>query len=348
MDVDKFDHLDLREWQRMRAWELVQLGWKQRHIASALGVTEGAVSRWIAKARDEGPTALLARSHPGHPTKLDPDQVRLIPDFLGHGAEAYGFRGEVWTCARVAKVIEEEFGVSYHKGYVARLLKELHWTPQMPIVRAIQRDEEEIERWRVDDWPRLKAEAHRERRTLVFVDESGFYLLPGKVRTYSPEAHTPVIHEWQTRDHLSVMGGVTPGGKLYTLVRQESLNGLHTIEFLKHLIRHVGPRLLVIWDGSPIHRRAEVNEFLESRGGRGVRVERLPAYAPDLNPLDQGGWHQLKNVEMRNLACLDLEELHLELHLAIGRLRQKPRLIRSFFVGARLETENFPELRNAQ
>src|ERR1700716_4085774 len=233
----------------------------------------------MATARREGPAALLARPRPGHPPKLGPDQLRLVPDFLSHGAEAYGFRGEVWTCARVAEVLQEEFGASYHPGHVSRLLKELHWTPQMPIARAIQRDEREIEQWRVEVWPRLKEEARRERRALVFVDESGFYLLPGKARTYAPEAHTPVLHEWQTRDHLSVMGGMTPAGKVYTLARQESLNGLHTIEFLRHLLRLAGPRLLVIWDGSPIHRRAEVKEFVSATRGQ-VWVEALPGYAP--------------------------------------------------------------------
>jgi transposase len=347
MDVDNGDHLELKEWRRMRAWQLAQLGWKQRLIADALGVTEGAVSRWLAKARDDGPTALRARPHPGSVAKLKPGQMRLIPDFLGHGAEAYGFRGEVWTCARVGKVIEEEFGVSYHKGHVSRLLKELGWTPQMPIARALQRDEQEIEQWRAVVWPRLKSEARRERRALVFVDESGFYLLPGKVRTYSPAGHTPILHEWQTHDHLSVMGAVTWTGKLYVLVRQESLSGLHTIEFLKHLIRYLGPRLLVIWDGSPIHRRVAVKEFLARGDSREVRVERLPPYAPDLNPVE-GSWQHVKHVEMRNLTTLDLEELHLELHLAIGRLRQKPHVIRSFFVGAGLEPKNFTFLRNAQ
>jgi transposase len=338
---------DWREWRRMRAWHLKQLGWKQRQIAVALGVTEGAVSRWVATACSEGPAALLARPRLGPAAGLGPDQLRLIPDFLSHGAEAYGFRGEIWTCARVAKVIEEEFGVAYHKGHVSRLMRELHWTPQIPIARAIQRDEQEIERWRLEVWPHLKAQARRRRRDLVFVDESGFYLLPGKVRTYAPEGHTPILREWQTRDHLSVMGGVTRAGKLYVLMRQEPLNGLHTVEFLKHLIRHVGSRLLVIWDGSPIHRRTEVQQFLASTTGRGVRIERLPPYAPDLNPVE-GAWQHLKHVEMRNLVCLDVEELHLELHLAIGRLRQKPHLIRSFFVGAGLEAENFTLLRNAQ
>src|SRR5947209_4539563 len=97
---------------------------------------------------------------------------------------------------------------------------------------------------------------------LVFVDESGFYLLPGLVRTYAPQGLTPVLREKVTRDHLSVMGGMTPAGKVYTLVRQESLNGLHSIEFLLQLLRVAGKRLLVIWDGSPIHRRGEVKEFV--------------------------------------------------------------------------------------
>ena len=98
MASEPFDPQDWREWRRMQAWRLKQLGWKQRDIAVALDVTEGAVSQWMATARSEGPAALLARPSPGHPPKLGLDQLRLVPDFLSHGAEAYGFRGEVWTC----------------------------------------------------------------------------------------------------------------------------------------------------------------------------------------------------------------------------------------------------------
>jgi hypothetical protein len=90
----------------------------------------------------------------------------MIPDFLGHGAEAYGFRGELWTCARVVNVIQEEFGVAYSKSQVSRLLKALGWTSQAPLTRAIQRDEQVIERWRAQAWPELKRRAQREHRTL--------------------------------------------------------------------------------------------------------------------------------------------------------------------------------------
>jgi transposase len=327
---------ECREWRRYRALYLKRRGWIQRDIAEALDVSEVALSGWLARARDGGPEALRARSAPGRPPRLSPAQKRSIPELLWHGPEAYGFRGQVWTCARVARVIEEEFGVRYHKDHVGRLLKRLHWTPQQPIKRATQRDDEAIQRWRDEVWPELRRRARRERRALVFEDESGFYLLPGVVKTYAPEGLTPVLREKQTRDHLSVIGGMTPTGRVYTLIRQESLNGLHCIEFLLHLLRVAGERLLVIWDGSPIHRRVEVQEFVASTQGR-VWLEALPGYAPDLNPWDEGGWHHLKNVELGNLVCRDLDELHQELDLAVGRLRQKPHLVRSFFAQAGLK-----------
>ena len=153
----------------MRALALARQGWKQRDIAAALDASETAVSRWLAAARRGGPETLRSHPAPGPVAKLTPEQLGLIPDFLWHGPESYGFRGDVWTCERVAGVIYQEFGVSYSKSQVSRLLKHLGWTPQVPITRAIQRDEEAIERWRVESWPVLKEKARREHRALVFV-----------------------------------------------------------------------------------------------------------------------------------------------------------------------------------
>ena len=91
----------------------------------------------------------------------------------------------------------------------------------------------------------------------------------------------------------------------------------------------------MIWDRSPIHRRAECDGVRKPSGPKSLRLERLPAYAPDLNPVEWL-WRHLKKVEMANLTCLDLEELHEEFHLALGRVRGKPRLFPSFFAGAGL------------
>src|SRR4051794_3564352 len=148
MEASHFIPGGWREWRRLRALHLKQQGWYQRDIAAALGVTDETVSRWLARARGGGGAALRARPAPGRPPRLSPAQKRLIPEFLWHGPESYGFRGDVWTRARVAQVIREEFGVRYHPTQVGRLLSELRWTPQVPIRRAVQRDEDAIERWR--------------------------------------------------------------------------------------------------------------------------------------------------------------------------------------------------------
>ena len=311
------------------------MGWGVRPIAQALDASVVAVSRWLATARREGTAALRAHPRPGTTPKLTPDQKHLIVDFLWHGPEAYGFHGEVWTCRRVVQVLQEEFGVRYSRSQVARILKALGWTPQVPITRAIQRDDVAIERWATTDWPALKHQARTEGRTPVFVDEAGFYLLPGKVRTYSPKGLRPFLPEWQTHDHLSVMGAVTPAGQIYTLVRQKPLDGLDTVAFLEHLGREIGGPVHIVWDRSPIHRRAAVAELVAAVGAEALALEALPAYAPDLNPVEWL-WGHLKQVEMKNLVCLDLEELHEELHVALGRTRQKKRLIPAFFAGAGL------------
>src|SRR5207244_9916439 len=163
---------DVREWRRLHAWHLREQGWRRSDVAEAMDVTERSVANWTAIARTLGPQGLRSAPIPGRPPGLSPQQRQLIPEFLWHGAEAYGFRGSVWTCGRIAKVIEEELGVAYDKSQVSRLLRQLQWTPQMPIRRAIQRDEQAIEHWRNETWPRLRAEARTERRTLVFVDEA--------------------------------------------------------------------------------------------------------------------------------------------------------------------------------
>ena len=145
-----------REGRRLRALELKERGWKQTQIADALGVTEGAVSQWMKRARDEGAQGLRHKPPPGAPSRLSDEQRARLPELLALGAEAHGFRGEVWTCERVAVVIRREFGVSYHPAHVSRLLKALRQSLQKPQRRAEQRDEEAIDNWKEKKWPSLK------------------------------------------------------------------------------------------------------------------------------------------------------------------------------------------------
>jgi len=161
----------------------------------------------------------------------------------------------------------------------------------------------------------------------LFVDQSGFYLLPTVVRTYAPRGQTPVLHEQLTRDHLSVMSGITPEGKLLMIEQQRAFKGPDVVRFLKHALRQIPGKLLVVWDGSPIHRGKAVKEFLLAEGAAArLQLERLPGYAPELNP-DEGVWKHLKCVELKNVCCRSLSELRSELRKAKERLRHKAHVI---------------------
>lgn len=147
---------DWREARRIRAWELQQQGWKQNKIAEALGVSEGAVSQWLARVRTEGVEGLRSRTSPGAPARLSAEQVAHLPALLARGAPAFGFIGDVWTRARVAEVIKREFGVTYHPDHVGRLLRAAGWSVQKPVEQATQRDEAALAAWREERWPAIK------------------------------------------------------------------------------------------------------------------------------------------------------------------------------------------------
>lgn len=122
---------DWREGRRLRGWELHEAGWSQAEIADALGVTSGAVSQWMTRAREGGgPEALRRRIAPGPECRLSEGQQAQILGWLAEGPEAHGFRGDLWTRRRVAVLIERKLGIRYHPGHVSKLLQSWHWSSQ--------------------------------------------------------------------------------------------------------------------------------------------------------------------------------------------------------------------------
>ena len=116
---------------------------------------------------------------------------------------------------------------------------------------------------------------------------------------------------------------------------KSALHAADVVAFLEHLLREVPGRMVIIWDGSPIHRSHVIQEFLANGAAQRLHLERLPAYAPELNP-DEGLWAQLKGVELRNVCCGHIPQLRGELRDAVKRVRRKPRIIQGCFKGAGL------------
>lgn len=173
---------------------------------------------------------------------------------------------------------------------------------------------------------RPSSKAQAEGRTILFVDEAGFYPLPFVARTYAPCGHTPVLRAPLTHDHLSVISAVTPDGRLFTHSQDHAIRGPDVAAFLRQLLRQIRGRLLIVWDGASIHHGQAVKDFLVRSANGRLHLVKLPPYAPDLNPAE-GVWNHLKRVELKNRCCQDLDELRWELGLAIRRLRRRPQIL---------------------
>lgn len=154
--------------------------------------------------------------------------------------------------------------------------------------------------------------------------------MPFVGRTYAPKSVTPILKSPLSRSHFSVMSGISQDGALYVQIQEKSFNGASIVGFLRHLLCHVKGKILLIWDGCPIHRSKEVKKFLSQENHGRIHIERLPAYSPELNP-DEGVWQYLKCTLLKNVCCQNMKILGQKLRKAIRLLRRRKEVICSFF-----------------
>ena len=169
--------------------------------------------------------------------------------------------------------------------------------------------------------PEKKAEATEQ--IVLWIDEASVYLLPMAVRTFAPCGHTPVLRTKLTHDHLSIISALSDQGQVWFAMQAVAFDSAAVIAFLQTLLDTIPGRLLVIWDGAAIHRSKAVKAFLAEGAAHRLHLERLPAYAPDLNP-DEGVWQLLKRAELANQCFPDLPSLQTAVETAMQRLQATP------------------------
>jgi transposase len=283
---------DRLQTRRLRAAELFAVGLRQAQVARQLGVSRQSVSNWHARWRAGGTDALRSRGPSGPTPRLSDRQLGRVEQALLKGATANGFVGELWTLDRITSVIQWLTGVRHHPAHVWALLHHrLGWTVQRPNRRAAERDQDAIDHWVATEWPRIKANAHRRRACLVFFGESALSLTPNVRRTWAPRGCPPVL--------------VYP----FNWKRASMAAAL-------------------LWDGLPAHRSSAMRQWIH-RQRSWLVVERLPAYAPELNPVE-GLWSSLKAVELANLTSPSLGEVIDQAQCGIQRVRRTPHLAFSF------------------
>lgn len=144
------------EQRRRQAVELLRQGRTPTEVARMVGADNWSVTRWKQAYDKGGGAALTGKPHPGRKPRLTRQNLRRLAQLLLKGARYHGYSSDLWTLSRVADVIQRQFGVQYHPGHVWKLLLAMHWSCQKPERRARERDEQAIQTWRQEDWPRIK------------------------------------------------------------------------------------------------------------------------------------------------------------------------------------------------
>lgn len=326
-----------QEKRRLQAAALFEAGHDRAKVARDLRVTWRSAHEWHRVWKEKGAVALKSTTKPGPAPKFSAEDMAMLEKELRRGPMAHGYETNLWTLPRVGRLIRENLEKKASPSEVWRLLRRMNWSPQKPSRKARERNEEKIKEWKDKQWPQIKAKAKEEGRTIVFVDESGLTQKPAAKNTWAPEGETPVLELNFNWKKLSVIGGITIKS-LYFQLHESSVKAPEVVAFLKHLQQHIPGKLLVIWDGLPAHRSQIVAEYLASTKGR-VWVERLPGYAPELNPIEYL-WGYAKGNDLANFAPKELWELSRAARKAFARVRTVKRCLRAFWTQSELNLEN--------
>lgn len=163
------------EERRFKAIEMVgKKKWTQAEVAQRCKINARTLRKWIAWQKGRGSRQLESRPTPGRPSRLNPKKLARLEKVLMGGAAKAGFSTDLWTCPRIARVIDERFGIHYHVDHIVRFMRSLGWSPQKPESRAVERDEKAIRRWVKQTWPGIKKKPTTRKQPLPSSTSRGF------------------------------------------------------------------------------------------------------------------------------------------------------------------------------
>jgi len=320
---------------RQRAVDAVQGGMSPEIVARVMGISRATIYGWLKLYRLSGWAALKAHKPGGRPRRLRDEHLKKLEELLEQGATSHGWINNVWTSKRVSEMIRRHFKVTISHTQANRILRnQLGWTYQKPIQRSYHRNEDEINKWKTITFKRVRKTASKKGGHLVFIDETGFMLLPLSKRTYSPKGQTPVIRVTDPHNRISVIGAITLSPKknrtnlfFHLLPDNMNFNSRYIVDFVKSLKTSLRKPVTIIWDSIPIHSADSVVSFINDDPR--LAIENFPPYAPELNPVDRV-WSYIKYGRLANYAPSDLNQLRTTVKNELLRLRAKKSLLSSF------------------
>src|SRR3954469_7143981 len=340
-DGRKLDHHTL-EVLRLRAVDQVARGVPAAGGGAgltAVGIHPKTIYTWLAKARTGGRQALLSRSAPGPRRKLFDTQLRELADLLiTTDPRDHGLPVALWTREIVRQLIAARFGVPLTVASVGRTVHDLGFSAQRPLYRAEQADPAAVARWRQVEYPQIAAAATATGGVVYFVDEAGVRSDDHAGTTWAPVGATPTVRATGARFGLNMISAISAQGALRFAVFTGTLTAAGFLAFLRRLLHDAGQRgsgpVFVIVAGHPVPRARAVDDFVGSTDGA-LRLHRLPAYSPQLNP-DEWVWNNVKADGVAPAAPKGPEQMKSVVRARLRRLQRLPHIVRGFFADPEL------------
>ncbi len=229
----------------------------------------------------------------------------------------------------IREVIRDKFNVKLSDVSVGRLLHKMGLSPQKPLRRAYQRDEEKVRVWQKEAYPEIKRAAKKEGATIYFGDEASVRSDYHSGTTWSPVGQTPVVKTTGARFGLNMVSAISAKGQMRFMTFQGKMNSERFIEFLKRLIYRAQKPIFLILDGHPVHKSRKVKEFVASTDGK-LRIFILPPYSPNLNP-DEWVWNWLKKHKLGKTTITGPDQFKQLATKFMRQLQSLPNIIRGFF-----------------
>jgi transposase len=321
----------LKEHMRVLAVRRVREGGeKPSEVMSSLGLCRTSVYRWLRASDKGGDEALAARPSPGRDPLLEEKHKRQILRWVvGKDPRQYGLDFGLWTRAIIRDLLKAKFEIEASLNTVGRALISLNLTPQKPLRRAYERDAQTVEKWKSQEYPRLKRKAKRRKADIFFEDEAGFSSEPNLGRTYGLRGETPIVRTSGQRQKVSAISAVNAKGAFWSDVYTGALNAERFVGFLKAFMRGRRRNVFLVLDGHPSHRAKSVADYVKAQKGR-LELHFLPPYAPDLNP-DEFVWHYAKSQGVSKKPLKKNEALKDRVAQDLSAIKKNKRLASSFF-----------------
>ncbi len=287
IDVRKLDH-SARETPRKTVIRLHRRGHQQSTICRDLGLRAATVCAWIARYRKSGSSALKDQKPGrkiGQKRKLSPAQeARIREDIVEKTPDQYKLPFALWNANAVVEYIKQCFGLQMPIRTVRLYLSRWGFTPQRPIKKAYEQQDQAVKNWLVTEYPAVVKRAKVEGGEISWGDETGVSSAEHHPRGYAPRGQTPVfISSKAKRTRVNLISTVTNQGELRFMSYKGSMNSQVLIKFLRQLIKHARRKVFLILDNLRVHHSKIVKQWLQNRGDQ-IELFFLPSYSPELNP----------------------------------------------------------------